>query len=71
MDEEMSLHVQEIALYIFQACGAEDDYCHQTGLVFGGTNRIVLTSWGWRAHKSHCTERFLKEFTEKGFGAAI
>lgn len=69
--EEIGLGVQEIAILIFHECGAESDYCHQTGLVFGSVNRIVLTARGWVAHKSHCTERFLNEFTSKGFGKAV
>lgn len=63
--EMMGIQVYEMAKEIFDACGAEDDFCHQTGLVFGGTNRIKLTMRGWVAVESHCTARFLAAFKEK------
>ncbi len=60
--DEMGLGVYETAQEIFEDCGAADDFCHQTGLVFGGHNRIKLTARGWVAEESHCTEKFLDAF---------
>lgn len=60
--EEIGIEVWETAQEIFEACDAADDFCHQTGLVFGGTNRIKLTTRGWVAEESHCTEEFLTAF---------
>ena len=60
--ESIGIQVYEQAQEIFAACGAADDFCHQTGLVFGGTNRIKLTKRGWIAESSHCTEKFLDAF---------
>ena len=64
MIDEMGLGVYETAQEIFEACDAGNDFCHQTGLVFGGTNRIKLTTRGWVAEESHCTEKFLAAFKE-------
>jgi hypothetical protein len=60
--EDIGGEVYETAEEIFEACDAADDFCHQTGLVFGGTNRIKLTRSGWVAEYSHCTEEFLTKF---------
>ena len=60
--EELGVDVHSVAEQIFDECGAADDFGHQTGLVFGGTNRIVLTSLGWRADRSVCTPGFLEAF---------
>lgn len=60
--EAIGIAVYEKAKEIFEDCGAADDFCHQTGLVFGGTNRIKLTARGWQAEESHCTEKFLDSF---------
>lgn len=60
--EAIGIAVYETAKEIFEDCGAADDFCHQTGLVFGGTNRIKLTARGWQAEESHCTEKFLDAF---------
>jgi len=66
MTERQLAEIGEAAAYeaatIFARCGAGDDFCHQTGLVFGGTNRIKLTPLGWVADESYCTERFLRQF---------
>jgi len=56
--------VCDMAREIFEFCGAADDYCHQGGLVFGGTNRIMLNKWGWTADKGLCTARFLDRFED-------
>ena len=60
--DEMGLAVYEQAQEIFKACGVPHDFCHQTGLVFGSTNRIKLTIRGWDVESSHCTEEFLDAF---------
>ncbi len=60
--DEMGIGVYETAQEIFEACGVPHDFCHQTGLVFGSTNRIKLTRCGWIAESSHCTEEFLDAF---------
>ncbi len=60
--EEIGIEVYEQAQEIFEACDAGNDFCHQTGLVFGGWNRIKLTPQGWRAFRSDCTEQFLDKF---------
>jgi hypothetical protein len=60
--ESIGIEVYEQAQEIFEACGVPDDFCHQIGLVFGGTNRIKLTRSGWVAEYSHCTEEFLDKF---------
>ena len=60
--ELIGIAVYEKAQEIFEACDAGNDFCHQTGLVFGGTNRIKLTKSGWVADSSYCTERFLDAF---------
>lgn len=59
---EMAEGVFDAAEIIFGECGAANDFCHQTGVVFGGTNRIVLTTKGWRADRSYCTPEFLEKF---------
>ncbi len=64
MLEEIGLRVYGQAQEIFAACDAVDDFCHQTGLVFGGTNRIRLTMTGWVADPAYCTEKFLAKFEE-------
>lgn len=56
--------IHQVAKDIFEACGAVDDFCHQTGLVFGGTNRIILTVHGWVADRDYCTPQFLAAFDE-------
>ena len=61
---DMVDRVHQVAKDIFEACGAVDDFCHQTGLVFGGTNRIILTVHGWEAIRDYCTPRFLAAFDE-------
>lgn len=60
--EELGIAVYEKAQEIFEACGVPDDFSHQTGLVFGSTNRIKLTRSGWVADHSYCTEKFLDAF---------
>jgi hypothetical protein len=60
--EEIGIEVYEQAQAIFADCKAENDFCHQTGLVFGGTNRIKLTSRGWIAEPEYCTPLFLMNF---------
>jgi len=60
--DDMGVEVYETAQEIFEACGVPDDFCHQTGLVFGGTNRIKLTRSGWVAEHEYCTEEFLDAF---------
>ena len=72
--DDLGEEVYAIAATIFENCGAADDFCHQSGLVFGGTNRIKLTIYGWRADESYCTKRFLAEFNrryETGFGPSV
>ena len=59
---EIGMDVFEHAADIFNTCGASDDFCRQTGLVFGGTNRVILSSQGWYADPLYCTERFMAEF---------
>ena len=59
---EIGADVYEHAQYIFEQCNAGDDFCHQTGLVFGGWNRIKLTARGWIEEESHCSEAFLQAF---------
>ena len=66
-DEDIQLlgeNVIEIAFEIFEACGCPEDFCVQSasGALFGGTNRIQLTKFGWRASSHHCTQRFLRVF---------
>jgi len=65
--EDIGIEVYETAQRIFEACDAGNDFCHQTGLVFGGTNRIRLTTAGWIAEASHCTENFLNKFDSVAF----
>lgn len=60
--EEMGVAVYEMAQEIFIKCHAKDDFCHQTGLVFGGTNRITLTKRGWEADQGLCTLDFYSRF---------
>jgi hypothetical protein len=59
--------VLEQAQSIFEECGYPKDFCVQCakGLIFGGWNRITLTSKGWYAHKESCTPRFYAEFQKK------
>jgi hypothetical protein len=55
--------VADHARRIFEHCGAAGDFClHNSGLVFGGVNRIKLEPWGWIAERSHCTDAFLTAF---------
>lgn len=60
--EDMGLSMVDIAEVIFKACGYPKDFCHQTGTVFGGWNRIWLTSHGWVADRTSCTPEFLAKF---------
>ena len=60
--ETLGQEVEEIALCIFAACGAESDYCIQTGTVFGGTNRLILSTHGWRIDRGYCTPEFIAKF---------
>lgn len=62
--ESIGIGAYEMAEEIFEICGVRHDFCHQTGLVFGSTNRIKLTTRGWVAEESHCTEKFLAAFKE-------
>lgn len=61
--------VQAMARSIFIDCGAESDYCVQyrgeNVLIFGGTNRLKLTRYGWTIDPSYCTPRFIELFNEK------
>jgi hypothetical protein len=59
---DLGCRVLDMAEQIFKWCGAENDFCHQTGLVFGGTNRIILTHRGWEMDRSYCTEKFIEAF---------
>jgi hypothetical protein len=63
--ELIGIDVYEMAQEIFEACNAGNDFCHQTGLVFGGTNRIKLTTRGWVADRSYCTPQFLAAFDKE------
>jgi len=60
--EQIGIDVYEQAQGIFYDCKASNDFCHQTELVFGGTNRIKLTAGGWIALTSYCTPQFLAHF---------
>lgn len=59
---DIGSEVFEMAEQIFIWCGAESDFCHQTGLVFGSTNRIILTQRGWQMDRSYCTPKFIENF---------
>ena len=59
---EIGADVLDEASMIFDACDASDDFCHQGGLVFGGTNRVTLGVHGWFADPLYCTPRFLEAF---------
>jgi hypothetical protein len=63
----LAFAIADMAHSIFAECGREDDFCIQyaEGLVFGGWNRITLTSQGWYAHKESCTPEFYAKFQEK------
>jgi len=60
--DDIGYRIFDMAEQIFKWCGAEDDFCHQTGLVFGGTNRIMLTYRGWEMDRSYCSEKFIEAF---------
>ena len=60
--EDIGIEIVEMAQELFNKCGSIDDFCWQSGLTFGGTNRVTLGINGWIASGSHCTERFLQEF---------
>ena len=66
--EDVGFEVFEQAQEIFEACGAGNDFAYQSGLVFGGWNRIILTSQGWRADAAYCRPEFLQAFNEKYSG---
>ena len=60
--------VKEMALQIFADCGAPGDFCVQdigASIVFGGTNRLILSEYGWRIDEAYCTPRFIERFKEK------
>ena len=66
--EQIGIDTYELAEQIFGLCGAPNDFCHQSELTFGGTNRITLTQWGWQASESHCTAQFLSKFKYLQYG---
>ena len=62
--EQIGIDVYEQAEQIFKSCGSGNDFCHQSGLTFGGTNRLTLTAGGWFADPAYCTARFLAAFNK-------
>jgi hypothetical protein len=53
-----------IALYIFTACEALDDFCISKN-VFGGWNRVTCGEGKWGAWESHCTSDFIAKCKER------
>jgi len=53
-----------IALYIFIACEALDDFCISRN-VFGGWNRVTCGEDKWGAWESHCTKKFIELCKER------
>jgi len=62
--EQIGIDAYEIAEQIFQECNVPNDFSHQTGLVFGSTNRIKLTPRGWIADINYCTAAFIERFND-------
>ena len=58
--------VADRAYAIFCLCKREKDFCVQnaSSLVFGSTNRIYWTTFGFKADTSYCTKGFLVEFNK-------
>lgn len=59
--------VVEIAFAIFCRCEAAEDFCVQAigcTIVFGGTNRLILGTDGFRPDPGYCTPKFLERFRE-------
>lgn len=69
MNDYIAESVQDMARLIFEQCGDPDDYCVQSAswdcIIFGGWNRIKLTSKGWEIFESHCRPEFIAKFKEK------
>ena len=61
---EIGADVADLAESIFAECGSRDDFGHQTGLVFGGLNRVILTARGFKMDRSYCSPRFKKRWDE-------
>lgn len=65
---EIGSIVFEAAREIFHMCMADDDFCVQyVGMecvVFGGTNRMTFSRYGWSIEKSYCTVRFAELFEQ-------
>ena len=64
--------VIEMAEYVFELSGSPEDFCVQAiggAVVFGKTNRLVLSAFGWNIDRAYCTDRFAEAF-DKAFGGA-
>jgi hypothetical protein len=61
--------VENMARWIFEECGDPEDYCVQSAswdcIIFGGWNRVKLTSKGWTLIEHNCRPEFIAKFKEK------